>query len=441
MKTYVLCGLSNRALSNFVAPLRGARSNDQLGAPDFSDTSSLAAIVDSDERRVQRFNETEIRAGRVPVAYYPPSAFDRMLNETQPDVILVASPDSTHSEYILQALERGIDVITEKPMTATARQASAVLQAVESSSGNLTVAHNLRYSPRHQLLKKLVSEGSIGEVVRANLDYHVDTAHGASYFLRWNRLRRMSGGLSVHKSCHHIDLMNWLIDDEPQTVYAQGGLNFYGPQGAHRPKGADGRQLPPSAERIADPYYLDQIGTGAFPSGLLEREDPHGMPYPSQYPAGKEMYLYDDEIDVEDTYTSVVGYSRGASLAYSIDFSSPWEGYTMSIVGTRGQIEANYGHDRNGDARDGAGYVTYRPLFGQKQLHSVPTSDSGHDGADAMLQADLFGGTRMRPELELPATPRQAALAVAAGEAIWRSVASGLPIVVPDLLEPKYVHA
>jgi hypothetical protein len=79
--------------------------------------------------------------------------------------------------------------------------------------------------------------------------------------------------------------------------------------------------------------------------------------------------------------------------------------------------------------------VVVRPLFGDARVIPVPESEGDHDGADAMLQADLFGETRIRPELDLPATPRQAALAVAAGEAMWRSVASGLPVSVADLLD------
>lgn len=435
MKTYVLVGLSHRALSNFVAPLR-EKNTDPLGAPSLSDDSRLTAIVDDDEARVRRFNEAEIRAGRQPVPYHHPSAFAALLRDARPDVVLIASPDSTHAEYIRIALQHGVDVITEKPMTATAHDAAEILRLAESSTARLTVAHNLRYSPRHQLVKQLIIEGTIGRIVRATLDYHVDTAHGASYFLRWNRSRRMSGGLSVHKSCHHIDLMSWLIDDEPIVVYARGGLTFFGPGGAHRPHSEEGGPLDPASEREADPYYRHQLGSGQLPDApIADRVDPYGLPYTQQYPAGREIYLYDEEIDVEDTYTSVIGYAGGASLAYGIDFSSAWEGYTMSIVGTHGQIEVRLGPSLDDPGVPADSAVVVRPLFGEARIHPVPVAEGGHDGADAMLQADLFGDARIRPELELPATPRQAALAVAAGEAMWLSVESGLPVSVTGLLD------
>lgn len=438
MKRYALCGLSSRALEHFVRPLWGALPPGEPSAafaPDFSSRAQLVAVLDPDALRAQRFNALAREAGRPEVPCYAADAVERMLDETRPDALLVASPDATHAEYILAGLRRGLEVVTEKPMTATATQAAAVLEAAEASSGVLRVAHNLRYVPRHQQLKRLIVGGAVGRVVRATLDYRVDTAHGASYFLRWNRRRAMSGGLSVHKSCHHLDLMSWLLDDEPVTVYALGGLHFYGPKGAHRPRDEQGRPL--RDERSADPYFLAQRGSGAFPEDDgADRQGAHGLPYAHQYPAGQRAYLYDDEIDIEDTYTSTIGYRRGASVAYTIDFSSPWEGYSMEIIGTHGTLELRHGVERDGRLRPGGEVITEAPLFGPTRLHAVAQADGGHSGADELLQEDLFGdGLPATAALGLAATPRQAAMAVAAGEAMWRSVASGAPVDVPGLLD------
>ncbi|MGN6743224.1 MAG: Gfo/Idh/MocA family protein [Amnibacterium sp.] len=418
MKRYALCGLSSRALEHFVRPLRGA-PDGPAGRPGFSDRTELVAVLDPDAARVQAFNARERLAGRREVPHYPADAIDRMLEETRPDALLVASPDVTHAEHIRAGLRHGLEVVTEKPMTATAEQAAAVLAAAERSRGALRVAHNLRYVQRHQQLKRLVAGGAIGRVVRATLDYRVDTRHGASYFLRWNRRRAMSGGLSVHKSCHHLDLMSWLLDDEPVTVYALGGRSFYGPDGPHRPRDEHGR--PVADERAADPYWRAQRGTGAFP------ED-----------SGGRISLYDDEIDIEDTYTSAIAYRGGAHLAYTIDFSSPWEGYSMELIGTHGTLELRHGVELDGRLRPGGEFLTYSPLFGPRQLHAVAAGDGGHSGADELLQEDLFGdGLDGSAELGLAATPRQGAVAVAAGEAMWRSVASGAPVDVAALLTPR----
>ena len=61
-----------------------------------------------------------------------------------------------------------------------------------------------------------------------HFEWLLDTAHGADYFRRWHRLKDVSGGLLVHKSTHHFDLVNWWLADVPTRVYASGGLKFYG---------------------------------------------------------------------------------------------------------------------------------------------------------------------------------------------------------------------
>ena len=52
--------------------------------------------------------------------------------------------------------------------------------------------------------------------------------HGADYFRRWHRRIENSGGLLVHKSTHHFDIVNWLIEQDPEEVSAFGALRFYG---------------------------------------------------------------------------------------------------------------------------------------------------------------------------------------------------------------------
>src|SRR5690606_1947854 len=116
----------------------------------------------------------------------------------------------------------------------------AVLKAEQESSGELVVAHNYRYGTLSRRIKEFLMEGKLGRITNVEFVYNLDTFHGASYFYRWNRERKNSGGLSIHKSVHHIDLINWFLDSVPETIFAFGALNYYGPNGAHRPRSADG---------------------------------------------------------------------------------------------------------------------------------------------------------------------------------------------------------
>src|SRR5690606_23821425 len=106
--------------------------------------------------------------------------------------------------------------------------------AVEATGRAVTVTFNYRYSPRNSALKEVIASGRIGEVTSVHFEWVLDTAHGADYFRRWHRDKDVSGGLLVHKSSHHFDLVNWWLADAPTRVYASGGLRFYGADAAAR---------------------------------------------------------------------------------------------------------------------------------------------------------------------------------------------------------------
>ncbi|WP_198042817.1 MULTISPECIES: Gfo/Idh/MocA family oxidoreductase [Actinoalloteichus] len=441
-RRYVVCGLSNRGLASFVRPLLGARGGSDsvlgfgAGDEDFSAHGDLVGIVDPDAARVAAFNDSLLPAGHPPVPRFAPDRFDEMVRQTSPDVVIVTAPDHTHVDYIVAALERGIDVVAEKPMVSTAAQAARVLAAEKASSATVLVTHNLRYTQRHRQIKKLIRAGAVGRPTHVTLDYHVDVRHGASYFLRWNRRREYSGGLSVHKSTHHLDLVSWWLDDTPEQVFALGGRNYYGPDSPHRPRDAEGQPYEGAQLRAHDPYYQAQLGSGAFHADAeSDRLGLFGLGYAHQYPAGRDLYLYDEEIDIEDTYSALLAYRRGASLAYTIDFSSPWEGYRLVVNGTHGQLETTTGRLPGGEPLPGSSVITHRPLFGPPSTIDVDTVSGGHEGADPLLRHDVFvGPTRESVELGLVASAEEGASAVAAGEAVWRSIAERRPIAPAELL-------
>jgi predicted dehydrogenase len=440
---YAVCGLSNRGLASFVLPLTGAgggAADAALGyggdREDYSAHGRLVAVLDADRSRAREVVDRLLPAGYDEVGVYGADDFDRLVDATRPDAVIVASPDDSHERYILDALARDIDVITEKPMVSTAAGARRVLAAERDSRAGVRVTHNLRYTARHRMIKQLLREGAIGRVVHVSLDYFVDVRHGASYFLRWNRRRARSGGLMVHKSTHHLDLLNWWLDAEPTRVYAQGGRSFYGSASPHRPRLASGEWASGHDLRERDPYYLAQRGSGTFPDDAsTDRRGLYDLAYAGQYPAGRDDYLYDDEIDIEDHYSALVSYPGGTSAAYSINFSSPWEGYRLIITGTHGQIDTQTGRTPQGEPLPGTDRLTLRPLFEPPRELTVEQVLGGHEGADPLLRRDLFVGVGEESRrLGLVASSRDGAVAVAAGEAIWRSIETGAPVDVAELL-------
>jgi predicted dehydrogenase len=431
---YAICGLSVRGIYHFVMPLIG---KNQEGGTNFNDHGELVGILDRDPRRVKAF----LKEVGLEIPYYPAGATDLMIRETKPDVLLVVGPDGTHCEHIVAGLEGGCDVVVEKPMVINCEQVRRVQDAERKSGRRVRVAHNYRYSPLHKTIKRLISGGEIGRIVSVEFTYNLNTFHGSSYFYRWNRLREMSGGLSISKGCHHFDLVNWWLGDIPEEVFAFGGLNYFGPNGALRPRDAQGKTLPPAEEKRLCPIFQNHYADKADPDGNLLSTgwDKMNLAYDVQYPPEQRLYIYDDEIKVEDSYSVAVRYRSGATMAYSCNFCTPWEGYRLGINGTKGRLEVNDHSDPDPtgktDLAAGVGLITIYPLFGGKKIIEIPPVPGGHGGADFAIQNDLFGGeSQESQELELVAGSVAGAYATATGEAVWRSITCGKPMNIEKML-------
>ena len=95
-------------------------------------------------------------------------------------------------------------------------------------------------------------------VLSVHFEWLLDTVHGADYFRRWHRQKANSGGLMVHKSGHHFDLVNWWLNAQPVTVGAMGRLAFYGEENGRRHGWArDYERARGSQEAKNDPFALD----------------------------------------------------------------------------------------------------------------------------------------------------------------------------------------
>jgi predicted dehydrogenase len=124
--------------------------------------------------------------------------FTEMITTTKPDLVIVTTVDATHDQYIIQGLKMGCDVLTEKPMTTDEKKCRAILEAERKSKNKVIVGFNYRWDPYMTYIKKLLSEGAIGEVTSVDFNWMLNTSHGASYFRRWHGLNECSGSLWCH---------------------------------------------------------------------------------------------------------------------------------------------------------------------------------------------------------------------------------------------------
>jgi predicted dehydrogenase len=331
--------------------------------------------------------------------------------------------------------------VVEKPLTIDPAGTRQIAQAVARSGRQVVVTHNYRYSPRNSGLKELVQSGAIGAPLSVTFEWVLDTAHGADYFRRWHRDKANSGGLLIHKASHHFDLVNWLLADFPVTVYARGGVRFYGAENAAA-RGMAPRPDRGTHDGVHSPWELDLRADPQLKALYLDNESYDGY--------RRDQDVFGPGVTTEDNLAVIVDYGGGATLSYALNAHAPWEGYRIAINGDQGRAELDV-VERAAVLTDAEGHVVVDPSAvpesasrtgGQRltlQRHwqaaedvKIQEGEGGHGGGDALLLADVFRGPG-EDRLDRPSTWVDGVRSVAVGMAANESLRTGLPVAIAGL--------
>jgi predicted dehydrogenase len=405
--------------------------------------AQLVALCDSNPGRLEVARQRSAKNGAPVPAGYAAADFGRMLAETKPDTVVVATVDAVHHEYIIAAMEAGCDVITEKPMTTDAAACQRILEARRRTGRQCRVTFNYRYSPPRAQVKELLMSGEIGEVLSVDFHWLLNTHHGADYFRRWHSNRRNSGGLLVHKSTHHFDLVNWWLSAMPVAVMATGKREFYTPAMAKR-FGLSGphERCQTCPEKAACGFYMDLAASPGLKSLYLDQEKYDGY--------FRDRCVFRADIDIEDTMNAVVGYDNGATLSYSLNAFNSWEGYTVAFNGTKGRIEhrivesvyVNGTETMQGAIADGGVTTRVIPLRGDAREITPWTAEGDHGGGDRLMLDDILLPTAPDDKYIRAADERAGACSILVGIAANRSIETGRSVrideLVPGLIRPDY---
>jgi predicted dehydrogenase len=253
------------------------------------------------------------------------------------------------------------------------------------------------------------------------------------------------GRLVRAQATHHFDLVNWWLDTEPLQVYAQGGLFFYGRENAEKRGVTEfydrGTGNPVAA---ADPFSLDLAKDDKLRKMYLEAEKHDGY--------RRDQSVFGDCISIEDDMSAIVNYKSGAVMSYHLTAYSPWEGYRIAFNGTKGPGSRSRGEilrvgsakDQNQpELRDGKAVeldekarILVRPHWGKpSEIIIDGGKDAGHGGGDIRLLRDVLIGTDADP-LGRAADHEAGTRSIMVGIAANRSLATGLPVRIADLLNP-----
>ncbi len=403
-RRYAIVGTGMRGTSMWGQPLVGR----------YGDILEFVGLCD--------VNPLRVAAGKKKIGVDCPTftSLDEMLDRTKPDLLMVTTVDATHAACIVKGFERGIDVLTEKPMVIDEQQCQAVLDAEKRSGRKLGVTFNYRFAPKHRRIKEILLSGEIGRVSSVDFSWYLDTSHGADYFRRWHRLRGRSGSLWVHKASHHFDLINWWLGADPVEVSAFGSLQRYGKNGSFRSTNC--RACP---HKASCPYHFDITKDPDLVALYVDCEKADGYL--------RDGCVFREDVDIPDTMNAIVRYSNGVQMSYSVNAFMPIEGYRLAFNGTEGRLEVRDFERQPWPTSEDTEMHVIRN-FGERKKVELPKVEGGHYGGDDVMRDLIFRNTPLPDYLGLP-TSRAGALSCLTGIAARKSMDSGAPVKIADLVK------
>ena len=377
----------------------------------YCNTHKIVALMDTDPGKMAGFAK---RTMLEDVPQY--TDFELMCAEIKPDLLIIGTIDTFHAEYIVRALDKKIGVISEKPLCTTQEQCQAIREACRRNPEIFAVtSHNSRYRPVAQTLKKVLDSGVIGEIQSVEYRELLDRIHGKSYFRRWNSRRKFSNGLQLHKSCHHFDRLNYLLNSYAVSVTADGSRTVYGHDAPHK---FEGIRCHECTHKDECPDYFK------FDDKLFQTE----LYTP-------DMCIYSPDIDIEDNFAAVIRFANGVLGTYSLCAHTQYEGEIINIEGETGRIEMRKVYYRKpGEVNSVHGdelvmdnsLKLFRFRTGTWVDVEVPKASGSHGGADDIMFSQIFAA---EPPADLP-TLEDGMQAVLTGVAAVESIQLGKKVNV-----------
>jgi UDP-N-acetyl-2-amino-2-deoxyglucuronate dehydrogenase len=181
----------------------GRIARSHFDAIDGLDGVSLSAVCDIVEARAREAGELW------GVPWF--TSYDEMLQQSQCDVVVIATPSGLHPAHGIKAAQAGKHVICEKPMAISLASADALVQACDDAGVRLFVVKQNRLNPAIQLLRRAIDRGRFGRIYMANAT--VRWARPQEYYDQapWRGTWEFDGGAFMNQASHYVDLIQWLV--------------------------------------------------------------------------------------------------------------------------------------------------------------------------------------------------------------------------------------
>ena len=316
------------------------------------------------------------------------------------DAVINGTMDEQHVETSIPLLEKGYDMLLEKPFAVNDGEMERLIDVVRRNGNKVMICHVLRYTPFYSEIKKRITDGEIGDIINIQTLENVSYHHLSTSFVRgkWGNSKKCHTSMLLAKCCHDLDIMMWLMGgDKPVSVSSVGAKTQFIPENA--PENSGTRclvdcPLEDSCRYSAKNLYLEHpdMWTVYVWRDLESVENP-------TYEQRKELLMHSDygrciykcDNDVVDHQSVLVNFKSGATGTHNMVGGSPEPLRTIRITGTKGEIYGEFEHAFIEVRKQNPKKENY---FDKEVIDMSHISGEGHSGGDERLTEDFVNFQR-----------------------------------------------
>lgn len=307
------------------------------------------------------------------------------------DIAIISTQDRMHYEPAMKAISLGYNLLLEKPAAPTPKECLDIASFAKEKGVKILVCHVLRYTPLFSKIKELILEDKIGKVISVHHSESVGNVHQSHSYVRGNwHSTEKSSNMLLAKSCHDIDIIQWLVDSKCTKAHSFGSLSFFTKENA--PDGApdyciDGCPYGEECYYNAVKLYLEDEGNSWFRGTSTNmvnptNEDVEKVLRTTQY--GKCVFKCEN--DVVDHQVVNLEFENGATASFNMCAFNKGGRYTR-VMGTKGEL---YG-DLENDTIDLFDFATREHTIIHPACTEVDGSHAGgHGGGDEGIVNTLY---------------------------------------------------
>jgi len=310
------------------------------------------------------------------------------------DIAVIATMDQEHYAPAMKAISLGYHLLLEKPAAPTVQECADIVHAAQDNGVNVLVCHVLRYTPFYNRVKQLLMSDAIGKIISIVAVEAVGNVHQSHSFVRGNwHCEKGSTPMLLQKSCHDMDILQWLIGKPCKKIQSFGSLTYFCEENA--PEGAPKRCADGTCP-IMDtcPYNCIKLYYDDKENHWLRCAATNGIaatPIPTDEEVMHALNTTDYGLcvfhannDVVDHQVVNMEFAGGVTASFSMNAFNEGGRY-IRIFGTKGELYANMSDSE----------ITLY-TFANRQRHSVSVNDgkeiesTGHYGGDRGIISELY---------------------------------------------------